>query len=204
MESPGVDTDTLRQFGIGAVALVVVSALLFALVGLVSDDGDGTADPVAQPSVTDEPTDDPTTAPTDAGTDPVVDPTDGVTDEPTDAPTDTPTDTPTAAASDLDAAKGLSIQILDGVLTDSRELHGRVVSCMQDAGFTSLITQNNSSRVYDATAVFYTPNADGSNQAAAEAIAAEFGFTRAEEKPDTLSDSVPLHIVVGTDATSPC
>ncbi len=203
MESPGVGTDTLRQFGLGAVALVVVSALLFALVGLVSDDGDG-GDPVAQPSATadpsDDPTDGPTSSPTDVGTDPVVAPTDGATDQ----PTDTPTDTPTAVASDLDAAKGMSIQVLDGVLTDSRGLHGRVVSCLQDAGFTSLITQNNSSRVYDATAVFYTPNADGSNQAAAEAIAAEFGFTRAEEKPDTLSDSVPLHIVVGTDATSPC
>lgn len=188
----------LVQFGLGALALVVGAAVLFALVGLVSED-----DPVATPAVDETPaTTAATTAPTEpATTAPATDATTGpATDPATDSPTTAaPTDEATSEAPQIDPAS-VTIQVLDGV-GDSEQQNDAVLGCLRDAGYSSLIT-NDAAVAYEVTEVFYTPGED--NEGAARQVAAAIGRSQVEEKPDNLSDSVPVHIVVGRDATDPC
>ena len=186
----------LVQFGLGALALVVGAAILFALVGLVSED-----DPLAAPVVDEtRATTVPTTPPAEPTSAPATDPTAPATDPTTEAPTTAaPTDEATTEEPQVDPAS-VTIQVLDGV-GDSEAQNDAVLSCLRDAGYSSLIA-NDAAVAYDVTEVFYTPGED--NEAVARQVAAVIGRSQVEEKPENLSDTVPVHVVVGRDATDPC
>jgi len=198
---PGPLGTPLGQFGLGAIALVLGGALLFALIGAVQgQDGD----PVAAPGTTD-PTGDPSP---DAGTDaPPV--SDGATDTTTDAPTgtDAPTDAPTATPTDggtteepAVAPADVTIQVLNGA--GSSAPHDAVVGCLESAGYDDLITSNRARTTYDTTTVFYT--AGEGNEAIAQQVADALGIASVEEQPGNLSESVPVHVVSGQDGTDLC
>lgn len=185
----------LVQFGLGALALVVGAAVLFALIGLVSE-----GDPVASPPVVDNTSEPAPTTPeaTSPGTDPATEPT--ATDPTTQPATEDPTADPTTPAeSEIDPGT-VSIQVLDAV-GDSDQQHEAVMACLQEAGYGPLIA-NPAATEYEVTEVFYTPGED--NEAAARQVAATIGRSTVEEKPSNLSDTVPVHVVVGRDATDPC
>lgn len=202
MARDGILGTPLGQFGLGAVALVIGGALLFALIGAVSgDDGDT----VAAPEITDAPADGGDTAPTD-GTeaDGTGAPTDGTAPPTTDAPTDgsagtepTGTETATDAPPAIDPAT-ITIQVLNG--SDDRADHDAVVACLEAAGYTDLITSNRARTTYAQTAVFYTAGGEEEAGQAASAL----GVAGAEEQPGNLSDSVPVHIVSGQDGSDLC
>jgi len=189
----------------GAAALVLVVASAFWGIGQVRTE---TGDPViTEPtSLATEPADQPTDP---APTDPAVEPTTPVTTaptaptiEPTDEPTEAVTAEPTApAASPQPAAEGdvdpaaVRVQILDAVLDDGGEAAARVRDELEEAGYR-IIATNKAVRPYEQTTVFYTEG----NQAAAEQLAARFGFDVVEPKPDNLSEGVEIHLVVGMDA----
>lgn len=199
MARDGILGSPLGQFGLGAVALVIGGALLFALIGAVSgDDGDT----VAAPEITDAPADG-GTAPTDGteaeGTDA---PTDGTEPPATDAPTDAGTEpagteTATEQAPAIDPAS-ITIQVLNG--SDDAADHDAVVGCLEAAGYTDLITSNRARTTYAQTVVFYT--AGGEDEAAQ--AASTLGVAGAEEQPGNLSESVPVHIVTGQDGSDLC
>lgn len=195
----------LGQFALGAFALVVGAALLFTLIGAVSDVDEQASgvviDDPTQPAATD--TTAPTTSvPTDGATDVTGTPTEGSTDGPTEAPTETATtatEEPTASDG-VDPAR-VSIQVLDAVRSDGGASRDAVVACLEAAGYRGIIT-NSASVTYAETAVFWT----GDNEAEGRHVAAAIGVTRVERKPDRvgLSDSVQVHVVVGADASDPC
>lgn len=193
-----------------AVLLVVVVAAAFWGIGQLRGD---TPDPVISapptqpaPTATAPATDDPAAAPTDDPTDGATEPADTPTVEPTAEPTTaltseptpepTPEASPSAAApsGDVDPAS-ISIQILDAVLDDGGEAVERVEGELEAAGYRVVAT-NKAVRKYTQTTVFYTEG----NEDAARQIAAEFGYDAVEPKPDNLSSSVEIHLVVGADA----
>jgi hypothetical protein len=188
----------LGQFAIGAFALVVGAAMLFGLIGMVSGDGGPVVDPVAGGPT--DPTEDPA-PPTDPTT-PAVDPTDGQTTDPD--PTDDPDPTEDPDSTDAPGTfdpSTIAVQVLDAV-PESTVNHRAVVACLRDAGYTRLIDQHRAARAYEMTAVFYTPGGD--NIQMARQVAAVIGVADVQEKPDNLSDSVPVHVVVGRNSTNPC
>jgi hypothetical protein len=194
MARDGILGTPLGQFGLGAVALVIGGALLFALIGAVSgDDGDT----VAAPEITDAPADDDgddADAPTTGA------PTDGTEPSATDAPTDGGTE-PTATETDAPPAidpSTITIQVLNG--SDDAADHDAVVGCLEAAGYTDLITSNRARTTYAQTVVFYT--AGGEDEAAQAASA--LGVAGTEEQPGNLSESVPVHIVTGQDGSDLC
>ena len=197
-DRPGLLGTALGQFGLGALALVVGGALLFALIGAVSDpNGDDAGQPVATSTPTGDATSATTTPPSDG--------TAGATDTPTDAspePADTeatPTETTTTEAPAIDPAS-ITIQVLNG--SDDGADQDAVVSCLEAAGYGDLITSNRARSTYTSTAVFYTEGAD--NQAAAEQVAQALGIASVEAQPGNLSESVPVHVVTGQDGSGLC
>lgn len=187
----------LAQFGLGALALVVGGALLFTLIGAVSDP-DGAGDG-SQPVATSTPADDastPSATASEADGTPTTAPTD-----PTTAPTAEPTasDPATTEPPAIDPS-GVTIQVLDG--SDDGADQDTVVACLEAAGYSSLITSNQARTTYSTTTVFYTAGED--SQAAAEQVAQALGLTAVEEQPGNLSDSVPVHVVTGQDGSELC
>lgn len=187
-------TAVLGRYLLGAVGLVIGGALLFALIGAVAggDDGDATAGPTT-PVATDDGPD-----PAATGT---VPPTAAPTGTPTEAPTGpdgTATTSPAPAETATDTGQEIdpdtvTVQVLDG--TGGTGAAAEVAGRLRDAGYR-IIAENRAIRVYDATTVFYTEG----NEDAARQIAAQFGFSVVEPKPDNLSSSVRIHLVVGADA----
>lgn len=199
---PDILGTPLGQFGLGALALVIGGALLFTLIGAVSSDDDATPT-AAETEATDTTgdtgdTEAPTGSPTD-GADET--PTDGATGPDDEGTTDGATDGPTGTATEATFEPGdITIQVLDAG-GDGGTAHDAVVGCLEDAGYDSLIP-NDAAVVYDATTVFYTPGGD--NQAMAQQAASAIGVASVEEKPSNLSDTVPVHVVVGGDGASIC
>lgn len=191
----------LGQFGLGAIALVIGGMLLFTLIGAVSaDDDDG--DPTAAPTTDAADTEASTAPPTDTATDGDAT-TDGGTDAPTDpAPTGTETDTatePPPTEPQFEPAE-ISVQVLDAV-GDGGATHGAILDCLEQAGYDDLIP-NSASRIYTETTVFFTAGEE--NQAMAQQVASTISVASVEEKPANLSDSVPVHVVVGEDGGDLC
>ncbi len=195
--------EAVKPMATGAVGLVLVTTLLFWAVGGVRGDdasvptvanGLGTtqvetpdaSDPAAGPGSTDPGT----TAPV------VVEPKEGApsasgtaSPEPAEASPSTAVETPDRAA----AAK-ISIQVLDAVLDDNGKAAKAVAGALSDAGY-KVVVVNKAIKVYEKTTVFYV----GDHADAGKAVADRFRFTVVEPKPDNLSSSVDLHIVVGRD-----
>ncbi len=200
---PDILGTPLGQFGLGALALVIGGALLFTLIGAVSSDDDDATPTAAETEATEATdtagdTEAPTGSPTDGADDTATDGATAPDDQgTTDAATDEATDTATEAAFE---PGDITIQVLDAG-GDDGSAHDAVVGCLEDAGYDSLIP-NDASVVYDATTVFFTPGGD--NQAMAQQVASAIGVASVEEKPSNLSDTVPVHIVVGGDGASIC
>lgn len=94
------------------------------------------------------------------------------------------------------APSSITLQVLDAVLDDDGRATGDLARRLREAGY-NVVAQHAAVRRYEVTAVFYTP---GFEQAARQ-VAATFGFQRVEVKPDNLSDTVQVHVVVGADYT---
>ncbi len=198
---------TLGQFGLAVVALVLVAAGLFWAIDLVSGDPEpvaGSEAPVATPTPAPSVAPTPTPAPTE--TTPAATPT--PTAEPTDAPaTETatsepePTEAPTTAVeeppateeptTDVDRSE-TSLQVLDGIKDGSGRARD-IADGLVDDGY-DLVAFNTSSIVYDTTTVFWTEG----HEDEARALAASNAWDEIVFN-DILSDSVDVHVVVGTD-----
>lgn len=178
-----------------AVGIVLGSALLFALLGVLRDDTPApevVADPTPTTAASEQPTGAASPAPTATAT------------EPTPAETATATPSPTAepdATSEpttVDPAS-VSIQVLDAVGGEGgSEAAQAVADELREAGY-DVVVVNRAGREYDVTTVFWSPGQEAGGQQVAGAI----GAGRAEATPDEvqLSDSVDVHVVVGADRT---
>jgi len=91
--------------------------------------------------------------------------------------------------------EGTAVQVLNASSDDGAA--ASLASRLEDEGFRIQVVEP-AARIYQRTTVFWTPN-DG--RAAAEALADRFGW-RAGPKPSTLTDSIPVHVVVGEDVAS--
>ena len=168
---------------VGALVLIAVVAAAFWAVGRVRDTpGDGPiitrpSTPVAVGSTT------PSGVATSPGESPSPDPSGSVSPEPTGPPPD-PTISPST----------ISIQILDAAGDDGTRAEA-ADEALSAAGY-NVVVVNPAIRVYEQSTLFYI---DG-QEAAAQQIAASYPqFTVVEPKPDTLSDTVSVHVVVGRD-----
>ena len=96
---------------------------------------------------------------------------------------------------DVDPAS-VSIQVLDAVGTDGGAAAEAVAAELRDAGY-DVIVVNQASVGYEVTTVFWTEGEGPGGRA----VAATLGTDQAERTPDEvqLSDSVDVHVVVGTD-----
>lgn len=155
---------------------------------------DDTPDPTSEAADTDEPADEPAGTPADAP-DESEEPDDA--DEPADAdePDETDeTDEPDEPADTrAHAPQDVSVQILDAAGDDGTRT--RVAEgWMRDDGY-GIVATGRAIRTYEQTTVFYTPGAEDK----AQQVAAEYGYPVVEEKPDNLSDSVDVHVIVGQD-----
>ncbi len=209
---------------ISAGVLVVVGGITFAVLGLVRGDDDVAPEVAAVPTVeaseapqeqpeppaSEEPGDEPASEePAPASEEPEP-PSEEPEPEPTPTPTPTPSPTPTptpepepspeptaTASEDGDRIpnSSISIQILDAVLDDGDQAVDKWRATLRDDGYR-VVAKNDAIRKYEKTTVMYTAGF----RAQAEQIAKDYGFTEVQEKPDNLSDSVQIHLVVGEDA----
>jgi hypothetical protein len=196
---------SLAKHGAAAVALVVVVAAAFWGVGRMGED---TAEPAAAGQETGET---PTPDAGGASTPPAEDtPTPSVSDTPASTPSTagpsvsatptaseaTATETPSSEQTNdgLDPAS-ISVQVLDAVRDDAGVGAQGWADQLEADGY-DVIVINTASVTYARTTVFYTPG----NEAAARQIAAQYGFTEVDLRPDNLSDSVDIHLVVGQDS----
>ena len=106
-------------------------------------------------------------------------------------PSPEPSETPKPEEIPL-ITEGVTIQVLNA--TDSLEADDRMADRLSKLGYSVVAVESASSR-YAATTVFWS--ADASREAA-ERLAQRFGWV-AEAKPENLSDTVSLHVVVGAD-----
>lgn len=104
-----------------------------------------------------------------------------------------PKKTKSAAAKPL-ITEGINIQVLNS--TADTSVDDAMADRLTDLGFR-VEAIDDASRVYQRTVVFWSyPDA----QKAAERLAARFGWD-VSAKPENLSDTVALHVVVGLDET---
>ncbi len=87
---------------------------------------------------------------------------------------------------------GVSVQVLNGtVVTDAND---RLAQRLEDLGY-EVVNLDGANRAFAETVVFWS---SPSARRAARALAAHFGWAHGP-KPDNLSSSVDLHVVVGAD-----
>lgn len=185
----------------GAVGIVVLMAAAFWGIGAAgSGDGggdlvsaDGTSSPTASDPATDPatPTDG---APTGTPTGPATTGDGTSSPTPTDSATPTDEEPPTEGGATSIPPGEISIQVLDAVRLDGSTAADEIADQLEADGY-DVVVVNDASKVYDVTTVFYTAGFEAS----ARQIAAAYGFAKVEQKPDNLSDTVRVHLVVGRD-----
>ena len=189
-----------------AVGIVLGSALLFMVVGMLRDDGPPSPEVVAEPSpsaaVEDPAVEDPTEVeePADDQADespsPEATPSPAAEASPSEAPSPGPSEEPAAPAEEVDPST-VTIQVLNAVDGEAgSEAAEEVAQQLRDAGF-DVVVVNRAGRSYDVTTVFWSPG----QAAGGQQVAATIGAGQAEETPDEvqLSDAVDVHVVVGAD-----
>lgn len=180
-----------------AVGIVLGSALLFALLGMLRDDTPApevVADPTPTGAVTPTPTGAASPSSTATPTEPAPVETATAAPSPTDEPDPGPTDEPAT----VDPAS-ISIQVLNAVGGAGGAAAAQAAADeLREAGY-DVVVVNRAGREYDVTTVFWSPGQEAGGQQVAGAI----GAGRAEATPDEvqLSDSVDVHVVVGADRT---
>jgi hypothetical protein len=177
--------DVLMRFAGGALVLIVLSTVIFGALG-----GDEPADAVAAPTpsptgVVTEPT----------GSQPPSSTEPASTEQPSAPATEpsAPATEPSAPTDDLDPS-AITIQVLDGVLTDNGQAMSDVVAQLQDLGF-DVVAENRARQPYEQTTVFFTAGHEEQARKVADAI----GASVVQEQPGNLSDSVQVHLVVAAD-----
>lgn len=158
---------------------VVVGTAVWIAVEAVSGATEGSA-PAAAATATAEPT-----AKPEATAEPE-------TPEPDKTPKPSEEPTPTPEPEDPLITEGITVQVLNA--TDSAEADDRMADKLSKLGFTVVAVESASSR-YDATTVFWSSD---ETKEAAQRLADKFGWV-AEAKPENLSTTVSLHVVVGAD-----
>ena len=161
------------------VAIVAVAAVWVG-VGALGDGPLETASPAndAEPSPT-----------PDASIEPTPTPEPEVSVEPTPTPEPEPDETPEMAAP---SGAGVTMQVLNG--TGVEEANDRVAARLEKLGY-QIVNLEGATTAYSATTVFWSyPDA----RKPAMKLAEYFGW-EAAPKPDNLSSTVDLHIVVGAD-----
>ncbi|HEX9888392.1 MAG TPA: LytR C-terminal domain-containing protein [Nitriliruptorales bacterium] len=187
-----------------AVGLVAVVAGAFWGIGQVQTEDPGDDTPVIANPATSAPTRQPSSDPTTEAPDPEPTPTPTPTPEPTSeasspepSPQPSPEPSPEPSPTEADgriAASSISVQVLDAVLDDGSAAASDVEQRMKADGYR-VVARNKASKTYDVTTVFYSAG----SEAQAQQIAEQYGWSRVEGKPDNLSDSVQVHVVVGAD-----
>ena len=165
---------------------VVVGTAVWIAVEAVGGATEGSA-PAAAATTPAEPTDEP--EPTPEPETPAPEKTPEASAKPTKEPTPEPTPEP-----DPLITEGITVQVLNA--TDSAEADDHMADKLSKLGFTVVAVESASSR-YDATTVFWSTEAA---KEAAQRLADKFGWV-AEAKPENLSTTVSLHVVVGADET---
>lgn len=112
------------------------------------------------------------------------------TAKPSAEPTEKPT--PTPAPEEPLITEGITVQVLNA--TDVADADDRMADKLSKLGFTVVAVESASSR-YEATTVFWSTE---EAKEAAQRLADRFGWT-AQVKPENLSTTVSLHVVVGAD-----
>ena len=183
-------TSVVRNLA-GALALVLVVAAAFWGVGRmqapagpgpVITDSPGPTSPRASQSTT--PSDDPSVS---------TSPTEPTPTEPSPTGSSEPEPPPPTIA-----PSSISVQVLDAA-GDNGSKAREVSRALRDAGYR-VVAESKARRIYDESTAFYTRG----HQPAARQIAGFLpAFDVVEEKPDTLTDSVNVHVVVGKDYPRP-
>jgi hypothetical protein len=114
------------------------------------------------------------------------------TAEPSKSPKPDATPTPTPSAEVELITEGINVQILNGSGVAGAE--EAMDSRLSDLGF-EIAAVGQASKEYERTTVFWS---FASSKKAAKALAARFGWV-AELKPENLSASVAIHVIVGVD-----
>lgn len=117
-------------------------------------------------------------------------------DTPPPSPAPSPEPSPPPAGDQIDPAD-IAIQVLDAVRDDEGAAATRAAVRLREAGYR-VVAENVAVRVYEETTVFYS---EGS-QAAAQQVAQSLGLGVVRPKPDNLSATVEVHVVVGRDFPS--
>lgn len=170
--------------GLWAMIAAVTGIAVWLLVGALG--GDQAQRSVAASVDVDAP---PDPEPTVSGLRVANEPEPTPTEEPVSRPTSEPKEEPTKLIT-----KGVTVQVLNGTMKANAALG--VADRLSSLGY-SVVTVEESSRVYSETTVFWSRAA---SREAAVALAERFGWL-AEPKPANLADTVSLHVVVGADQT---
>ncbi|MGH3442908.1 MAG: LytR C-terminal domain-containing protein [Nitriliruptorales bacterium] len=108
---------------------------------------------------------------------------------PTPTEASSPTESPTGG--EVDPAS-VSMQVLDA--TEAGTAAGGFADRARSDGYR-VVAVNRAVRVYERTTVFWSPG----HEEAARHVAAQYGFAVVEEKPNNLTSSVNVHVVIGED-----
>ena len=182
-------TSVARHAG-AAVALVAVVAAAFWGVGTIRSDASDAGTNVSVDAGPSEPAAPGDTASPDTST------TDNAT-EPAATATST---TSTEASPSEDASAGeippgeISIQVLDAVHDPGAVTAHRIADRLKADGYDVLVV-NPAGKLYGTTTVMYTPG----HEDAARQIAKAYGFAKVTAAVSNLSNSVDVHLVVGSD-----
>lgn len=189
-------SSAVRVLG-AAVGFVVLTAALFAGVGVWQDRDTTPDDAAAAP----DPAPAPTPAPQpDADPDGTDDPDDGADDpdgtDDADAPDDDAPAEPPATTGPRPA--DVTIQLLNGIGADGSAAISRVRTTLTEAGFR--ISASNAGRPYDDTTIFYTVGFEDEGRLVASTLGVTEVFVMTDLPPERrLSSSVMVHVVVGAD-----
>lgn len=129
-------------------------------------------------------------------------PTSSPTAQPTSSPTAQPTSSPTASPTPGESPRSktplitddITVQVLNGTAASTAD--DQVATRLTGLGF-EVVTVQPASTAYPLTTVFWSSPA---SKDAANALAQRFGW-QVEPKPENLSTSVAIHVVVGADET---
>lgn len=189
-------SSAVRVLG-AAVGFVVLTAALFAGVGVWQDRDTTPDDAAAAP----DPAPAPTPAPQpDAAPDGTNDPDDGADDpdgtDDADAPDDDAPAEPPATTGPRPA--DVTIQLLNGIGADGSAAISRIRTTLTEAGFR--ISASNAGRPYDDTTIFYTVGFEDEGRLVASTLGVTEVFVMTDLPPERrLSSSVMVHVVVGAD-----
>ena len=176
---------------IAGLALIAVVAASFWVIGQIRPTGQG--NPVISAPTPSDP-DTPVETRTEVSETPTGSSTPSTEPSATPSETASPAASPSPAATSADDRSAISVQVLDATGGDGDAL-AAAVEDLRELGY-QVVASSRAVRTYDRSTLFFS---DGHRADAAQIQQdlPEFGVI--EEKPDNLSDSVDVHVIVGLD-----